>query len=46
LFGLDDLLPRVQRVGIHGRILPHRPITLQGALEDRLAETPVLCEAR
>src|SRR5215207_10671486 len=31
-FGFDDLLPEVQRVGVHGRILPHRPTTLQDAL--------------
>src|SRR5215218_2585160 len=31
-FGFDDLLPQVQRVGVHGRILPHRPTTLQSAL--------------
>src|SRR3712207_8974923 len=31
--GLDDLLPQVQRVRVHGRILPRRPTTLQEALE-------------
>src|SRR5215213_22281 len=31
-FGCDDLLPQVQRVGVHASILPHRPTTLQSAL--------------
>src|SRR5215218_7239485 len=33
-FGFDDLLPQVQRVGIHGHILPRRPTALQDALAD------------
>jgi hypothetical protein len=32
-FGLDDLLPQVQRVGVHECIVPHRPTTLQNALK-------------
>src|SRR5215211_4649016 len=31
-FGFDDLLPQVQRVGVHVGILPYRPTTLQDAL--------------
>src|SRR5215218_4826337 len=33
-FGFDDLLPQVQRVGVHVGILPYRPTTLQGALRE------------
>jgi excisionase family DNA binding protein len=32
LLGIDDPFPEVQRVGVHRRILPRRPATLQGAL--------------
>src|SRR5215210_661398 len=45
LLGVDDLLPEVQRVGVHRRILPRRPATLQGALE-RIAEAQHLCNPR
>jgi hypothetical protein len=31
-FGLEDLLPQVQRVGVHERILPYHPTTMQDAL--------------
>lgn len=33
MLGVDDLLAEVQRVGVHRRILPCRPATLQGALK-------------
>src|ERR687893_2469311 len=42
--GLDDLLPQVQRVRVHGRILPRCPITLQEALTTfPAAPTPTAC---
>ena len=35
LDGLDDLLAQVFGVGVHGRMVPCRPATLQDALRDR-----------